>query len=59
MIEYYLENGLDITEGSLSDCMVELVKLSKFNLDEPPIEILISMLKHGVDPNSCEKTNYR
>ena len=44
MIQYFLENGIDIRKDALLDCIMALTKDAKYFANYPPTEILILLI---------------
>lgn len=58
MLEYFLDNGFDLTEKN-DDCLIQLCITCKFFSDDPPLSTLKLLLRYGADVNAIEKIKFR
>ena len=58
-MEFFIKHGLDITDKALEDCIMTLIKVSKYTTNDPPVEILDLLIKSGANVNYMDKVKLR
>jgi hypothetical protein len=58
-MQYFLDKGLSLKDEPLDGSIMEIIKLSKWNAEDPPVEILEMLIKYGGVVNYVENKKYR
>lgn len=58
-MKYFLENGLNLLDENFKDCLLVVCRISKFTVNDLPIELLDLLLSYGADPNYSEQDKFK
>lgn len=59
VVEFFLKNGISVKDKPLDESIMTLTKISKWTVNDPPVEVLSLLLKYGADPNYIESGKFR
>jgi len=58
-VNYFLENGLNLRDENFKDSLLILCRISKFTMNDLPIELFELLLLYGIDANFCEQEKFK
>ena len=59
VVEFFLKNGISVKDKPLDESIMTLTKVSKWTVNDPPVEVLSLLLKYGADVNYIESGKFR
>ena len=59
IVNYFLENGLNLNDENFKDSLLTVCRISKFTLNDPPIELLDLLIFYGADTNYCDQDKFK